>query len=118
MALIASIRDAGGIPRFEGFERSDFTWTPGRVINAFELTPNLSALAVAGLAGAVGMSDPLATLLLGRLYAVSLFPVTLAPCVSHVASSLIPERPSGTRLGAHGAGHHSAIHAGPQLRDQ
>lgn len=91
-ALIERIRDAGGIPHFEGFERSDFTWSPGRVINAFELTPNLSALALAGLASAVGLSDPLATLLLGRLYAVSLFPVTLLLAYLTLRI-LIPERP-------------------------
>ena len=75
--LIERIREAGGIPIFHGFDRSQFTWTPGRVINAFELTPNLSALALAGLASAARFSDPVATLLLGRLYAVSLFPITL-----------------------------------------
>ena len=92
LALIERIRDAGGIPLFEGFERSEFTWTPGRVINAFELTPNLSALALAGLASAVGLSDPIATLLLGRLYAVSLFPVTLLLAYLTLRL-LIPERP-------------------------
>ena len=75
--LIERIREAGGIPIFEGFDRSQFTWTPGRVINAYELTPNLSALALAGLASAAGVDDPAATLLLGRLFAVSLFPITL-----------------------------------------
>ena len=75
--LIERIREAGGIPIFHGFDRSQFTWTPGRVINAYELTPNLSALALAGLASAARFSDPVATLLLGRLYAVSLFPITL-----------------------------------------
>ena len=75
--LIERIREAGGIPIFYGFDRSQFTWTPGRVINAFELTPNLSALALAGIASAARFSDPVATLLLGRLFAVSLFPITL-----------------------------------------
>ena len=92
LALIERIRDAGGIPRFEGFEGSDFTGSPGRVINAFELTPNLSALALAGLASAARLSDPLATLLLGRLYAVSLFPVTLLLAYLTLRL-LIPTRP-------------------------
>lgn len=77
LALIERIRDAGGIPEFEGFDREAFIGTPGRVINAYELTPNLSALVLAGLANTARLGDPLSTLLLGRLYAVSLFPITL-----------------------------------------
>ena len=93
LALIERIRDTGGIPLFAGFDRSDFTWTPGRVINAFELTPNVSALALAGLASVTRLSDPLSTLLLGRLYAVSLFPVTLL--LAHLTLRiLIPKRPA------------------------
>ncbi len=77
LILIERIRETGGIPIFQGFDRSQFTWTPGRVINAFELTPNLTALALAGVASVLRLSDPVATLVLGRLFAVALFPCTL-----------------------------------------
>ena len=75
--LIERIREAGGIPLFHGFDRSEFTWTPGRVINAYELTPSLSALVLAGLAGMLQLGDPVATLVLSRIFAVCLFPFTL-----------------------------------------
>ena len=77
LALIERTRAVGGIPLFEGFEPGDFTGTPGRIINAYELTPSVSGLALAGLASAARLTDPLSTLLLGRLFAVGLFPVTL-----------------------------------------
>jgi len=75
--LIERIREAGGIPLFQGFDHSQFVGTPGRIINAYELTPNLSALALAGLASLLRFSEPETSLLLGRLYAVCLFPFTL-----------------------------------------
>lgn len=82
----------GGIPLFHGFDRSQFTWTPGRVINAFELTPNLSALALAGVANLLRLSDPVATLVLGRLFAVVLFPCTLL--LGYLTLRiLLPDRP-------------------------
>ena len=77
LGLIARVRDTGGIPVFEGFERGKFSGSPGRVINAYELTPNLSAFALASVAGAIGAHDLAATVLIGRLYSVALFPVTL-----------------------------------------
>ena len=90
--LIERIREAGGIPIFHGFDRSKFVGTPGRVINAYELTPNLSALVLAGLSSLARFSDPLATLLLGRLYAVSLFPTTLLLAYLTLRI-LLPDRP-------------------------
>lgn len=75
--LIERVRASGGIPLFQGFDRSQFTWTPGRVINAYELTPNVSALALAGVASMLRLSDPVATLVLSRIFAVCLLPFTL-----------------------------------------
>lgn len=75
--LIERIREVGGLPLFHGFDRSQFTWTPGRVINAYELTPNVSALALAGVASMLRLNDPVATLVLSRIFAVGLFPFTL-----------------------------------------
>ena len=92
LALIERTRDAGGIPLFEGFEPRDFIGTPGRIINAYELTPSVSGLALAGLASAARLTDPLATLLLGRLLAVGLFPVTLLLAYLTLRI-LIPSRP-------------------------
>ena len=92
LALIERTRAAGGIPLFEGFEPDDFIGTPGRIINAYELTPNVSSLALAGLASAARLSDPMATLLLGRLFAVGLFPATLFLAYLTLRL-LIPTRP-------------------------
>ena len=90
--LIERIRGAGGIPIFHGFDRSQFIGTTGRVINAYELTPNFSALVLAGLASLARFSDPVATLLLGRLYAVGLFPITLL-LAYFTLRILLPDRP-------------------------
>ena len=76
---------------FEGFARSDFSGSPGRVINAHELTPNLSGLTLAAVANAVDLS-PAATTLLGRLFAVTLFPATLILAYLTLRM-LIPGRP-------------------------
>ena len=92
LALVESIREAGGIPIFEGFKPDDFVGSSGRVINAYELTPNLSALVLAGLASTAGVSDLLALTLLGRLYAVILFPITLLLAYLTLGI-LIPNRP-------------------------
>ena len=75
--LIERIRMTGGIPLFDGFDRSQFSWTSGRVINAYELTPNLSALALASVASMLRLHDPDATLVLSWIFAVGLFPFTL-----------------------------------------
>ena len=92
VALIERMRDAGGIPLFQGFEPGKFSGSPGRVINAHELTPNLSALGLAGLASVFRLNDPAATTLLGRLYAVCLFPLTLA-LAYRTLCILLPGRP-------------------------
>ena len=90
--LIERIREVGGIPLFHGFDRSQFTWTPGRVINAYELTPNISALALAGVASMLRLSDPVATLVLSRIFAVCLFPLTLL--LGYLTLRiLLPDRP-------------------------
>ena len=52
----------------------------------------MSSLALAGLASAARLSDPMATLLLGRLFAVGLFPVTLFLAYLTLRL-LIPTRP-------------------------